>query len=164
MFSAFSPSRGLLRDCEIFAGLRFKLSAAAVTGCEPRPECWQPPHHQHQLAPHQEHAHRRRVVLPPRHQRRELRSQPQLSSANTDQSEASIVYHLVEAVQRVVVEADHDDVDDDAPLDPVLPVEEVELLAVHQLEHLLGGQHQGRHDQQHPHHDRAPGDPEYITT
>ena len=25
MFSAFSPSRGLLRDCEIFADLRFKL-------------------------------------------------------------------------------------------------------------------------------------------
>ena len=44
----------------------------------------------------------------------------------------------VEAAEGVGVEADHDDVDDDSPLDPVLPVEKVEVLTVHQLEDLLG--------------------------
>ena len=40
--------------------------------------------------------------------------------------------------QRVLVEADRDDVDDDAPLHPVLPVAKVELLRVHHLEDFLG--------------------------
>ena len=66
---------------------------------------------------------------------------------------------LVDAVQGVVVEADHYHVDDDSPLDPVLPVEEVELLAVHQLEHLLGRENQRGHDQEDPHDDGGPRDP-----
>ena len=51
------------------------------------------------------------------------------------------LHPAVEAGEGVGVEADHDDVDDDAPLDPVLPVEEVKVLTVHQLEDLLGRQH-----------------------
>ena len=66
---------------------------------------------------------------------------------------------LVDAVQGIVVEADHHNVDDDSPLDPVLPVEEVELLAVHQLEHFLGRENQRGHDQEDPHDDGGPRDP-----
>ena len=66
---------------------------------------------------------------------------------------------LVDALQRVVVEADHHHIDNDPPLDPVLPVEEVELLTVHQLEHLLGREDQRGHDQEYPHRDGGPGDP-----
>jgi len=57
------------------------------------------------------------------------------------------------------VEANHDHIDDDAPLHPVFPVAEVKLLTVHQLEDLLGRQDQGGHDEQDPHHYRAPGYP-----
>ena len=65
---------------------------------------------------------------------------------------------LLQTEEGVAVEADHDHVDDDAPLDPVLPVEEVLLLTVHQLEHLLGRQDQSRHQQQDPDNDGGPGD------
>ena len=67
---------------------------------------------------------------------------------------------LVDALQGVVVEADHHHVDNDPPLDPVLPVEKVELLAVHQLEHLLGREDQRGHDEEDPHDDGGPRDPE----
>ena len=60
------------------------------------------------------------------------------------------------------MEADHDHVDDDAPLHPVLPVEEVQLLAVHQLEHLLGRQDEGGHDEEDPDRDGGPGDPALL--
>ena len=65
----------------------------------------------------------------------------------------------VEVGDGVAVEADGDDVDDDPPLDPVLPVAEVELLGVHELEDLLGGEDEGGDDQQDPHHHRALRDP-----
>jgi hypothetical protein len=45
--------------------------------------------------------------------------------------------------QRVAVEADEDNVDDDAHLQPVLPVVEVGLLGVHQLKRLLAQQDEG---------------------
>ena len=53
-----------------------------------------------------------------------------------------------EVGEGVAVEADEADVEDDAHLHPVLPVEEVLPLRVHQLERLLAQHHQRRQHQQ----------------
>ena len=53
-----------------------------------------------------------------------------------------------EVGEGVAVEADEADVEDDAHLHPVLPVEEVLPLRVHQLERLLPQHHQRRQHQQ----------------
>ena len=100
----------------------------------------QPANHQHQLPPHEEDPDGGGVVLPPGHQHREPPDHG----------------------QRVAVEADHDHVDDDAPLHPVLPVEEVEPLAVGQLEELLGAEHQGGHDEEDPDDHGGPGHPALL--
>ena len=76
---------------------------------------WKPPHHQHKFTPDKKYSNCCGMVLPSRHQHCES----------------------VNVQQRVLVEADHDHVDDDPPLHPVLPVAEVQPLAVHKLEDLL---------------------------
>lgn len=63
----------------------------------------------------------------------------------------------VHAGEGVAVEADEDDVDDDAQLHPVLPVEEVLLLRVHELEDLLAQEDDGGEEEEAPDHDGGPG-------
>ena len=72
------------------------------------------------------------------------------------------LHPLEQAGQRVAVEAHHHNVDDDPPLNPILPIEEVKVLTVHQLEDFLGRQDCGGHDEEHPDHDGGPGYPALL--
>lgn len=57
--------------------------------------------------------------------------------------------------QRVLVKTDQHHVYDDSHLNPVLPVQKVLLLRVHQLKQLLSQEYDGRLDEQDPDYDLA---------